>query len=767
VKDYLSEPDATDEKKPADEKTAGYRTWLDRVKKREKSFSDGWWKMAEESTKLFNYEKEDAANPYNILYSNTEVLKPSLYSATPKPDVRGRFVENPVSPLTKLVEHFLIVFSDPANPGEESLDKAMDECVTSALVAGTGFIRLRHYPDRPVPLCTEAGHYKGLIWPHARKWSKLPWISFRHEMQREDFFAQFGIKGEEKGKLKVNEDAETDDTKDDNTPKCLIVYEVWKKEERKVCYYCEDWEPLLVLEEDDPMGLQGFYPTPGPLVMTHKPGTMVPTPLYQYYRSQAEELNRVTTRLNKVLSAIRVRGAYSSLLGKDLENIVSENSNENILIAAGESTLLLQNGGFDKLIWMLPIEKLITVATELYNARMQIKQVIYEITGLSDIIRGSSVASETATAQNLKNKWGSIRLRDMQKAVAGYVRDIYRLTVDAASTQVPADRWKAITQAPIPTQEEQEIARQRVKQLIEMAQQQAMQAQAAGQQPQIQPPPPELMAAAKSPDTIESLLKQIQSDSNRTFTINVQSDSTVDIDTATDKIEVTEFMNAMGQLMAGLQPLATLGPTGLNVAKEIMIAVCSRFKFGLSILDSLKALQPPPPQAQGPTPEQQKALAEIEKKENELKQLLEQVEDGKREIETAKKEWEADVKIENANRKAQEEIFNAKQGAAQQVQQASQKAADAEQNAKFVDRKTQLTSATAQLKGQQKATKQVADETAPVKEGVTQLQQAVTSVTQQLESLAKTVGALQQQVSESTKKPKRVVRKGDSFVPEY
>ena len=47
----------------------------------------------------------------------------------------------------------------------------------------------------------------------------------------------------------------------------------------------------------------------------------------------------------------------------------------------------------------------------LYQQREQIKAVIYELTGLSDIARGASKASETLGAQQLKSQWGSIRLK--------------------------------------------------------------------------------------------------------------------------------------------------------------------------------------------------------------------------------------------------------------------------------------------------------------------------------------------------------------------
>lgn len=711
------------------------RTLFDSIKSREKYFADNWWKQAEAATELYHYEKEDPQNPYNILYSNTEVLKPSLYSATPKPDIRGRFVENPVSPLTKLCENFLIVFSDPADPGHESLDNSMSEVVASALVAGSGFIRLRHYPDRPVPICTEFGGYKDLIWARGKKWSRLPWIAFRHEMSKDEIFAQFKVKGDDAKKYKAEQ---ADDSPDDDSKSAgkdqSIVYEVWVKEDREVYYLCEDWEGLLLREDKDPMKLQSFYPTPGPMILTQKPGRLIPTPLYQYYRKQAEELNRVTARLNKVLSAIKVKGAYNSMLGDELAKLLSDSDMDNSLVPAKEAGLLAQSGGFEKQIWLLPIDQLIKVASELYNARIQIKQVIYELTGLSDIIRGSSVASETATAQNLKNKWGSIRLRDMQKIVAGYVRDLYRLAVDASAQLVPAKTWKEITQLPFPLQAEKQAAVEQI--LMDKL--------------QGRPSSPQVQQAAQAP-SVEELLTRLVSDANRTYTINVQSDSTIDLDTATQKEEVLEFMNAMGQLMAGLQPLASLGPSGLEAAKAIVVAVCSRFKFGLSVVDSLKAIQQPPPQQTGPTPEQQQKEKDLQAQEKQLQTLLTKLEDTKRDLDTQQKEFSAEVKVFRAEQAAQEQISQAKASA----EEASRRAAMAESKATFVERKSELTGVTAGLKASAKANSDVQKQATPV----------LDSMAKAIETMAVAVSELQTAVK-ALAKPRVVRKEGNSFISE-
>jgi len=595
--------------------------FISSIKTREKEFADGWWKKAKIATDIYSVSKtSEEMEPYNILYSNTEVLLPSLYSATPKPDIRPRFKGADVGPLPTLLERYLTIAADPGQPGSESFDQAMSDAVLSALVPGSGYVRIRYSKNASFPITYESGHYETLIWGKASRWSKVPWIAFKHPMKKDQMVKQFDLELEEV-QAKYKPDDASEDEKDD-----CCVYELWDKATRKVYYLCEEWTDKCIREVDDPLGLAGFFPTPGPLMMTAKPSKFIPTPLYEYYKNQAEELNRVTTRLNKVLAAIRVRGAYSGLLGEDMAKLLTDTAMENGLIQAGEAALLAQSGGFDKLIWMLPIEKFIVVAQELYKAREAIKQVIYEITGMSDIIRGATVASETATAQGLKDKWGTVRLRKMQALVANYARDLFRLTVDCSSEHVPPEKWLEITQLPFPTQQQQMIAKQQLQyQAQQIAQQQQMaqmQPQQPGMPPQQppQPPDPQLVQAAQSP-TIESLLAQIKSDANRTYVVNIQTSSTIDLDSAQDKNDITEFMNAMGQLLGGAQTLLSLGPTGLEAFKMMLTGISQRFKFGQDMGATFQKMQMPPPQppegaeVKGPTPEEQaavKAQAELD-----------------------------------------------------------------------------------------------------------------------------------------------------------
>jgi hypothetical protein len=579
------------------------------IEARESEFKKGWWVDAENAEKIYLADKDMREQiPYNILYSNTEVLAPSLYSATPKPDIRSRYRTQDVKPIPEILERFLRVASDPASPGADCLDIAMRDSVLSALIPGMGYVRIRYIEDRAFPISYESGHFKTLLWGKAARWSKVPWVCFAHAMTRKQLFDQFKIPEEDQTGYVPS--SETEEDKDNCT-----VYEFWDKKTRKVYFISNEWQNRVLRSVDDPLGLENFFPTPGIMTLTMRTKNMLPMPLYMYYKEQAEELNRVSVRLNKVLSAIKVRGVYNGLLGDDLKKLLAGDDMENTMLPAAEAGLLAQSGGFEKHIWMLPIERLVEVAKQLYVARESIKQVIYEITGISDIIRGSSVASETATAQDLKNKWGTVRLRRMQTLVADYARDLFRMSVDCGSEYIPPEKWREITQLlEIPTEQEQAVAKQQL--VYEQQQVQAQQAQMPppmppqpGQPPQAGPPPvkppdPKLLQAANSP-TWEKLLMRIKTDAQRTFLVNIQTSSTIDLDSAQDKSEVQEFMASMGQLLPGLQGFVSLGPTGLEAAKSILMGVCSRFKFGIEITDAISKIEAPPPappEQKGPPP---------------------------------------------------------------------------------------------------------------------------------------------------------------------
>ena len=189
---------------------------------------------------------------------------------------------------------------------------------------------------------------------------------------------------------------------------------------------------------------------------------------------------------------------------------------------------------------------------------------------------------------------GHLRLRKIQTVVANYIRDLFRLAVDAGSTQLPAETWKRLVQLPIPLEQEKALAQQQLQFMQQQAQERQMMAQQLP--PKLRGNPsqtaPAGVACTGSKPLNGEILQQIASDVGRTFTINIQTSSTIDLDTAQDKTEVAEFLNALGQMLAGLQPSWPLARLGVETVKALLVAVCQRFKFGLPVVDIIETIKP-------------------------------------------------------------------------------------------------------------------------------------------------------------------------------
>jgi hypothetical protein len=564
------------------------RRWLAELSIAERTEKD--WR--EESKKLWDmYEGgRKKAHAFNIFWSNTETLLPAIYNSTPQPDVRRRFRdEDPVGKAVSLViERTLSAQTDAYDFDDQAEAFALD-----MLVTGRGVIRIKYEPKfAPVPqqpmeaaegapddvqepaerLTSEEVRCEAVQWDDFRhgpgkRWEEVPWIAYRHDFTQEMAAEKFGP--EIAQALTYSEGKDHAAISDDRTTreifKTVEVWEIWDRDQRRVLFVAPSYAAGPLQEVPDPLSLVDFYPSPRPAYAIKDTRTLLPVPLYRMYEEQAKELDKVSARINKIVDALKVRGAYSANLG-EIANILGAGDNEMIPVA--NISEIASVGGLDKAIWTLPIEKLAQVLQHLYAARDQIKQSIYEITGLSDIIRGSTDANETAAAQQLKSKWGSMRLQRLQREIARTIRDVFRLQAEVIAERFRPETLAAATNLQFPTQQAQQ-----------QAQAIAQQAQMAGQQP-----PPEVVEALSKP-TWEQLLQVMRSDALRQYRVDVESDSTVAETIERDMEGMNEVITAVGTIMAGV-------PQGLpiDVAKSISLAVVRRARMGHAVEDSIEAM---------------------------------------------------------------------------------------------------------------------------------------------------------------------------------
>lgn len=582
----------TDAEVPGNDGPKDYKKAWSQVEDRESVLKDKWHKNGQMAWDIYLGDQMDV--PFNILFSNTETIVPAVFSKKPLARVSRRYDEARADVPAKIVQRFLTFCMDMNLPSYPSFMTTMEDAVMDAALPGMGIFRVRLVGKLPV---LDYVRWDSFVWGFARRWEDITWIAFAHDLTLGDLFEQFPkLTDEQRAEIKMKVGTEDEQVKELKTgesgPSTIRVWERWDKSTGMHHYLCEAVDGCCLLSEKDPLGLEGFFPIPPRLLQfVHATTDLMPRPLYRLYQEQAEELNEVTIRLRKVIKAIKVRGIYAS--GIDDITAVFNQDDDNILVPSQSAGGVLVSGkGLDSYIWLIPIDKLIIVAKELYEARNHIKQTIYEILGIGDILRGVSKASETLGAQKIKDKWGSVRINRMRERTAEFVRDGLRLLAEVGIKHTPEELWQRITGVDLMP---------------------AMRATVMAQQGQPVPP----MA------TWSGVLKMLQDDLTRAYTIDIETNSSVDSEATQEKAELAEFMNSFGQTMGGLKDLMMSSAQGWEMGKTILNGILSKYDLGEEIAPLLMKL-PPPPSASGPPPEVQKMMQDAQKRMADAQKLEQQ-----------------------------------------------------------------------------------------------------------------------------------------------
>lgn len=605
--------------------------WLNEIKQAKQREKD-YRKVGEEVLKIYEADDEQIV-PFNILFSNTETLRPALFSAQPRPVVQRRFKDDdPVGKLASDAGRRALEYQlDTNREGYETVYDAVGAAVMDALLPGRGCVALKYDADfiplaEPRPpdedskktveaepveyadkeaICVESVVWDRVDFGYAKKWHHLPWMAYEFYLTKEEVAGRFGKDLATKltyasSQASADEDDGKRDRKGDDAEgarKTALIYQIWDKAGgKRVIHVAPSYKDNLLKEEDDPLGLTGFFNMPRPLVFIEKSSSLVPTAPYKMYKNQAQELNKLTRRINKLIEAIKARGIYDGSLGDTLAKIME--SGDNTLIPAETASSLATEKGFQNAIWFLPIEQLIAVLVQLYQARESAKQVIYEITGISDILRGATQASETATAQQIKNQWGTLRLKRMQHEVARYIRDLLRMMLELAATKLSEETWGKMTGLPFATTPQ-----------MQQLQMQAQMIAGTGQ-----PVPPELQQQLQQP-TWAKILELLQDDLMRSYRIDIETNSTVEPEATEDQKQINELMMVLGQLLNGFGPLVAKGVMPFQTVQAFLMFIVRRFRMGSEIEDYIKQMQPPKQEDDGQAAEMQKQQLEMQKQQ--------------------------------------------------------------------------------------------------------------------------------------------------------
>src|SRR6185503_17433207 len=397
-----------------------------------------------------------------------------------------------------------------------------------------------------------------------------------------------------------------------NNGKKARIREIWDKRKRRVIWMAPSWNEALIEEFDDPLKLEGFWPVPRPLFAVMTNNTLIPVPFPYEYQDQAIELDDLTARICALTKAIRAAGCYDASF--DALKRMLEEGFENKLVPVdnwAEFSQKVQGGGG---VWLLPMKDLIETLIRLYEAREQVKQVIYEITGISDIVRGQgSGAAKTATEQRIKGQFCSMRLNDLQAEVARFARDVLVIMGEIISEHFDPMTLYLVSGFEQYAKEQWPPEQAPAMPSSPMLGHNGGPPLPPGQLPL--PVDPAMAAREKSMQMFAAAVKLLRDDKLRGFRIDIETDSLIEPDQQQTQQARSEFLAAVGQFLAQAVPLGQTMPQFMPLLGRMLLFGVRGFRAGHDLeaafeqlIDDLaKAAKNPPPTP--PSPEELKAQA--------------------------------------------------------------------------------------------------------------------------------------------------------------
>jgi hypothetical protein len=617
---------------------------------------------------------------FNILWSNIQTLLPACYAKNPKPQCERRFKDDdPIGRVASdVLERAITYFMDCGDFYDSARSAVLDR-----LLPGRGTMWVRYVPhfrdtDNDAddagtqevkangPQITENSdelverdtsmvgsdptdvddgqvveyeevacdyvHWEDFGHNVGRTWDEIYLVWRRVYLDRDECIERFGS---ELGK-RIPLDWSPKNLADEKITqemKKACIYEMWDKR-TKIAIWVHKAMPNFLDKRHDPLKLEKFFPCPKPLIATTANDSILPTADYSEYQDQARELDQLTARISSVIRSLKVCGVYAAD-AQGIGRLLSEGT-ENQLIPIEQWAVFADKGGLKGVFELWPLGDIVAALTAMYDAREKIKNDLYEISGMPDIIRGANDPRATATAEKIKGQYGSIRLRSMQDEVQRFMRDMIRLMGEVIANHIS---WPTLSQIC------------GIK-LLSQVQKDAY--------TKVSKIPGEPL-----PDGIQELLTQpaweevealLHNNAMRQFRLDIETDSTIGDDDEIEKARRLDFLKTLGPLMAQAVQAGESNPTVVPLMVESIKWVVRSFTQARTLegmidqtLDAM-AKQPPQPK---PNPEAMKLQGE-----QQIQQMRAQT----------------DIQIEQGKVQAQERMEQIKAQAQIQVETAKQQA---------------------------------------------------------------------------------------------
>lgn len=538
------------------------------------------------------YAKDESK--VNLFWSTMQVLLSMLYARPPKADVARSFqdYDDDVARVSGTILQRLL--NRAFNDNVSAWDSAVRQGIEDWLVVGSGQIWLRYEvttePYEIPAVFDEFGqeispaaeaerivnedapcdyiYWEDFFYSPARTWHEVRWVARRVFMTKDQLKARFG---EDIANVVPLGNYSKKDQVNDQSPKNdpwnkAEVFEIWCKENRKVYWYAKSCDVILDVK-DDPLGLDAFFPCPKPLAANVTSSNFMPRADYIFAQDQFNELDEINTRITWLTRAAKVVGVYDKS-AEGIQRVFNQGS-ENQLIPVDNWAMFAEKGGIKGQVDWIPIDQVVNAIGHLRQYRQDKVMQIYEVLGISDIMRGSSKASETAAAQQIKAQFGSTRIQLKQFYIADWITQALRIKAEIICKHF---------------QPETIIKRSNIE---------------------------------RTPDAPLALqaVQLLKDEEMNEYRINIEADSMAALDWAAERDAAVQFMQGLGAFISQVAPMAQSVPGAAPVLMSLLQWSVSKFRVSTqieSVIDqAIGALkQQGAPQQQQPNPMQEAEVAE-------------------------------------------------------------------------------------------------------------------------------------------------------------
>lgn len=549
-------------------------------------------------------EAYSSCKSYNIFYSNIQLLKAYLLTNNPKPEVERRFLKkiasdklqyNTYVELANILEGVLTYYTE-----EQDFITKLKNAIENAEKVGRGVIWVEYEPvistqinpqtlqqeefisERNIKLLSLG--YEDYACSTSISSQHIWWKARRHLLSKEDLKEQFNYEADES---ELNFSSGKDDRK------LAEVWEIWDKTTKKRYYVLAQCAKNQFLKvSDDPYKISTFFPCCDLTPLTNGKN-IIPIPKYELYRKKAVLLDKISEKADKLEEKINFVITTDKTNQDNVADMQNALEGDIVTLATPNPMATGNNSAY---LSYLPIEQAVNLAEHREVKKAQLKQDIYDITGISDIMRGQTDAQETATAQKIKGVFGSLRFQDQQKCVQEFVVSIFEILAEIICENWDAETLQEITSTVLPSEEEKQAIYSKIaqRQLMESNPEYMQLAQTGSVQlPQVSQ---EDFKKLEQP-TWNMIMQILRDEKLRNYTIDVQSSATIFDDVAEQNQSIQALSNSFKDVIAtavqfnspaiikAYVPIAKMQLTNIKVGRAISKQLIAGLETGAEELE--------------------------------------------------------------------------------------------------------------------------------------------------------------------------------------